>query len=142
MGAHLLHRLQLFRKFDPFWNSSCLLARACEDSHGDSAKPKGNSMSSPPRLRDRAASDPLPANSEDDPRPRRPPLTERLPGMSDERLVSLQQAATRISLDAEHPKHGSATTALSLIDAEIGRRAAGLAGREPSRPPAGGAVDG
>jgi hypothetical protein len=49
--------------------------------------------------------------------------------MSDERLVSLQQAATRISLDAEHPKHGSATVALSQIDAEIGRRAAALAGK-------------
>jgi len=99
-------------------------------------------MSSPPRLRDRAASDPMPVNSEDDQRPRRPPLAKRLPDLSDERLVSLQQAATRISLDAEHPKHASATAALPLIDAEIGRRAAGLAGREAPPPPAGGAVDG
>ena len=83
-------------------------------------------MSSPPRMRDRAASDPLPVSTEEKTRPRRPPLTRRLPDMSDERLVSLQQAATRISLDAEHPKYNNATTALPLIDAEIGRRAAGL----------------
>jgi hypothetical protein len=99
-------------------------------------------MSNPTRVRDRAAIDsapvnsPAPENSEKDPKPRparRPPLASRLPDMSDERLLSLQQAATRISLDAEHPKRGSATTALPLIDAEIGRRAAGLA--EPgSRP--------
>ena len=94
-------------------------------------------MSSPPRLRDRAASDPAPVNSEETPRPRRQPLSRRLPEMSDERLFSLQQAATRISLDPEHPKNAAATTALPLIDSEIGRRAAGLAGRNA----AGGAVD-
>jgi hypothetical protein len=89
-------------------------------------------MTNPTRTRDRAASDPAPApvsgEKDSKPRPaRRPPLASRLPDMSDERLLSLQQAATRISLDAEHPKRGSATTALPLIDAEIGRRTAGLA---------------
>jgi hypothetical protein len=100
--------------------------------------PKGISMSSPPRLRDRAESDPAPVNSEEKPRPRRLPLSRRLPAMSDERLFSLQQAATRISLDAEHPRNAAATAALPRIDSEIGRRAAGLAERKT----AGGAVDG
>jgi hypothetical protein len=94
-------------------------------------------MSSIPRMRPRAANDPAP-HSEPDSRPRRPPLSKRLPDMSDAQLTSLQKAATRISLDAEHPKNANATTALPLIDAEIGRRAAGLAGGETPRPPAGG----
>lgn len=99
-------------------------------------------MSSPPRLRERAASDPpVPATSEERTRPRRLPLAKRLPDMSDERLVSLQRAATRISLDAEHPKRAAAINALSLIDAEIGRRAARLAERAQCLL-GGGAVDG
>jgi hypothetical protein len=96
-------------------------------------------MSSIPRMRPRAANDAAP-RSEPDSRPRRPPLSKRLPDMSDARLMSLQKAATRISLDAEHPKKANATIALSLIDAEIGRRAAGLADNEPQRPPAGGST--
>jgi hypothetical protein len=95
--------------------------------------PKGNSMSSIPRMRPRAESDPAP-DGEADSRPRRPPLSKRLPDMSDAQLTSLQKAATRISRDAEHPKRGNATIALPLIDAEIGRRAAGLA--EPQGGPA------
>lgn len=94
-------------------------------------------MSSLPRMRERAASDPAP-NGEADAPPRRPPLSKRLPDMSDAQLMSLQKAATRISLDAEHPKHANAATALPLIDAEIGRRTAGLAESETGRPPAGG----
>ncbi len=94
-------------------------------------------MSSLPRMRERAASEPAP-NSEADARPRRPPLSRRLPGMSDAQLMSLQKAATRISLDAEHPKRANATTALPLIDAEIGRRTASLAGDEIKGPPTGG----
>ena len=58
---------------------------------------------------------------------RREPLVNRLPDMTDGRLLSLQRAATRISKDPEHSKHGSALTALPLIDAEIGRRASSLA---------------
>ena len=112
-----------------------------EDSPGDSAMPKGSSMSSLPRMRERAASDPAP-NSEADARPRRPPLSKRLPGMSDAQLMSLQKAATRISLDAEHPKHANATTALPLIDAEIGRRTAGLVDGKTRSPAAGGPTDG
>jgi hypothetical protein len=91
--------------------------------------PKENPMSTPPRIKERAAPPtPVVAAEDQQPRPvRRPPLSKRLPGMSDERLLSLQQAATRISLDPEHSRHGAATHALPLIDAEIGRRAAGLA---------------
>ena len=109
--------------------------------------PKESSMSNPTRMRDRAAIDPAsapaPVNGEKDSKPRvarRPSLASRLPDMSDERLLSLQQAATRISRDAEHPKRGSATTALPLIDAEIGRRAAGLAEPGSGRLPTGGAA--
>lgn len=94
-------------------------------------------MSTPPTQRRRLASDPAPASQAEESqlRPiRRPPLAKRLPGMSDERLLSLQHAATRIARDAEHPKHATATIALPLIDAEIGRRAAGLADRKDERP--------
>jgi hypothetical protein len=48
--------------------------------------------------------------------------------MTDERLLSLQRAAARISADPEHSRHQAAITALPLIDAEIGRRAAALNG--------------
>jgi hypothetical protein len=96
-------------------------------------------MSSLPRMRERAAIDPA-SNSEADARPRRPPLSKRLPDMSDAQLMSLQKAAARISLDAEHPKHTNATNALPLIDAEIGRRAASLAEGGTRRPPEGGAA--
>jgi hypothetical protein len=61
--------------------------------------------------------------------------------MSDERLLALQQGATRISADAEHPKQARATIALPLIDAEIARRAAGLAEGESRRPPDSGRAD-
>jgi hypothetical protein len=97
-------------------------------------------MSTLPRMRERAAGDPAP-NGEADSRPRRPPLSKRLPDMSDEYLTSLQKTATRISADAEHPKRARATTALQQIDAEIGRRAAGLAGPGPQAPPAGDPLD-
>jgi hypothetical protein len=46
--------------------------------------------------------------------------------MTDDHLLSLQRAAVRISHDPEHSKHGSATAALPLIEAEIGRRAESL----------------
>jgi hypothetical protein len=111
-------------------------------ARGDSAMPKESSMSTPPSFKARPAAAPAPAvaGEEQQPRPiRRPPLSKRLPAMTDEHLLSLQQAATRISLDPEHSKHGAATSALPLIDAEIGRRAAGLA--DPAnRPQAGGAA--
>jgi hypothetical protein len=51
--------------------------------------------------------------------------------MTDEHLLSLQRAATRICQDAEHSKHAAATAALPLIDAEIGRRAGALGKTAP-----------
>ena len=89
-------------------------------------------MSTPQRMRKRAASPPA-SGGEHDARPRRPPLSKRLPDMSDAQLTSLQKAATRISLDVEHPKRANATIALPLIDAEIGRRATALAEGGPVR---------
>jgi len=87
-------------------------------------------MSRLPRMRERAASTPV--SAEQNPRPRRPPLSKRLPDMSDAQLTSLQKAATRISLDVEHPKHANAAIALPLIDAEIGRRTTALAADGPA----------
>jgi hypothetical protein len=52
--------------------------------------------------------------------------------MTDEHLVSLQRAATRVSKDPEHSRHGAAVLALPLIDAEIGRRTALLADPHPA----------
>jgi hypothetical protein len=60
---------------------------------------------------------------------KRPPLVQRLPDMSDAQLLSLQATAIRIAQEPTHPKHNSATTALPLIDAEIGRRTQSLKGR-------------
>lgn len=60
---------------------------------------------------------------------KRPPLVQRLPEMSDGQLLSLQATAIRIAQEPGHPKHNSATTALPLIDAEIGRRTQSLSNR-------------
>jgi hypothetical protein len=86
-----------------------------------------NSMSTPPSMRPRAQSPAEQQAQKQAKIPIRPPLVKRLPAMTDERLLSLQRAAMQISIDPEHPKHGSATAALPLIDAEIGRRTASLA---------------
>ena len=82
-------------------------------------------MSSLPQLRQPTATGLAPNNVLDAPS-RRPPLTKRLRDMSDAQVASLQRTAMRISMDAEHPKQKRAKTALPLIDAEIGRRAASL----------------
>lgn len=78
-----------------------------------------------PRPSDRAPdAAPRPANGASAAQPaKRPPLSKRLPDMSDADLVSLQKSATRISGDDEHPKQAAAKRALVLIDNEIGRRA-------------------
>jgi hypothetical protein len=94
------------------------------------------SMSTPPGMRVRPAPPPVDRDEQTPAvRARRPPLVQRLPGMTDEHLLKLQRAATRISLDPEHSRQGAAVAALPLIDAEIGRRATGLKGA-----PAAGAV--
>lgn len=67
------------------------------------------------------------AAGQDEMRVRGSPLKRRLPRMSNESLMKLQQAAARFAKDAEHPKHTRATFALPTIDAEIARRADGLA---------------
>ena len=86
-------------------------------------------MSTPPGMRTRPAalapdSDRL--KKRQDNRNGRPPLAQRLPGMTDDHLLSLQRAAVRISQDREHSKHASAITALPLIEAEISHRAESL----------------
>ena len=86
-------------------------------------------MSTPPGMRTRPAalapdSDRL--KKRQDNRNGRPPLAQRLPGMTDDRLLSLQRAASRISQDPEHSKHASASAALPLIEAEISQRAESL----------------
>jgi hypothetical protein len=54
--------------------------------------------------------------------PKRPPLVERLPDMTDGDLVLLQTNAVRIMNTPGHPKRASAEGALPAIEAEIGRR--------------------
>lgn len=89
-------------------------------------------MSTPPILRQKAAPKPdstaTPHTATKAAGPvKRAPLEQRLPDMSDSQLLSLQAAATRIAKDPLHAKYNSATTALPLIDDEIGRRAQTLA---------------
>ena len=75
-------------------------------------------MINPPGMRTPAVADP-PAADASGTKLRGLPLLQRLPQMSDERLLKLQQSATRITMDAEHPKHARATIALPLIDADL-----------------------
>jgi hypothetical protein len=51
------------------------------------------------------------------------PLAERLPGMTDHKLVAYQMSAQRISGDPRHPKNAAALRAVPMIDDEIRRRA-------------------
>ena len=86
-------------------------------------------MSTPPGMRARTAApapDSARAKERRDVRSGRPPLAQRLPGMTDDHLLSLQRAANRISQDPEHAKRRSAIAALPMIEAEIGRRAESL----------------
>ncbi len=94
-------------------------------------------MGSPPQMRRQPAPEPAAdaPDAESDsplvPQAKRPPLSKRLPGMSDAQLVSVQSAAQRISQEEGHPKQAAARTALPLIEAEIGKRT-----EEPSDPSA------
>jgi hypothetical protein len=92
-------------------------------------------MSTPPVLRQGAAPKPISSATPDTTvqaraPAKRAPLEQRLPDMSDSHLLSLQAAATRIARDPMHGKFNSATAAIPLIDAEIGRRTQALAGSE------------
>lgn len=55
-----------------------------------------------------------------------PPLSERLPTMSDYQLTAYLSSAVRIGRDPAHPKHASAISAMPKIEAEIRRRADSL----------------
>lgn len=90
-------------------------------------------MSTPPRFSERkparaskATSTSDAADSSASPSAKQPPLSQRLPGMSDYQLAAYQSSATRIGNDPEHPKHASARKAIPLIEAEIRRRADSL----------------
>jgi hypothetical protein len=52
----------------------------------------------------------------------RPPLAQRLLGMTDYQLMAHHMAATRIVTEIEHAKHDAALRALPLIEAEVRRR--------------------
>ena len=111
--------------------AASLLPEIVEELSRRSAQPKAQAKAHPakaPARKKEAKRVAIVEEDAEDPRAvRREPLVKRLPDMTDGRLLSLQRAATRISKDPEHSKHGSALTALPLIDAEIGRRAASLA---------------
>lgn len=82
-------------------------------------------MSTSPRTTERKrASVTKAASAKDAPRQ---PLSKRLPGMTDKMLNTYQRTANSIVADAEHPKHATATRAVPMIEAEIKRRADGLA---------------
>lgn len=83
-------------------------------------------MSTPPHNADRKR---VPAAQHDGSSVTDPklPLSQRLPTMTDSQLYAHQASAHRISLDVRHPKNATALKAIPKIEAEIGRRAAGLA---------------
>jgi hypothetical protein len=54
--------------------------------------------------------------------PKRPPLSQSLPDMTDADLVRLQSNAVRILNTQGHPKFAAAENALPEIEAELGRR--------------------
>lgn len=108
--------------------AAALLPDIAKEVSRRAARPQTQPLKAPAGKRVAKRAAPITDDAEESPAVRRPPLAKRLPKMTDERLLSLQRAATRISRDPEHSKHGSAITALPMIDAEIGRRTASLAG--------------
>jgi hypothetical protein len=56
-------------------------------------------------------------------KPAGPRLSERLPGMSDSKLLTYQTAVGRMIADPDHPKHAAGRRAFPMIETEILRRA-------------------
>lgn len=86
---------------------------------------KPSNMSSPPRFSERkpASAPARPIAEPETIAAKLPPLSDRLPKMSETQLRAYRASAQRVGKDAAHPKCAAALKALPLIDAEIGRRA-------------------
>lgn len=87
-------------------------------------------MSSPPRFTERKPARASAKEKPATPADRTPPLSQRLPDMTDHMLRAYQSSAQRVSTDPAHPKHAAALRAIPQIEAEIRRRADGLAAPE------------